>query len=479
MLIKSFCLTKGGVRGYNLIIKMGVYRHYAEQNTNTMKKLICLLIALITLFTLVACETGQNAEGCAHTLSDWVVTLEPSCEAPGSHYRRCTICAEIVVVEELERLPHADSDSNCACDGCNQPMHVFVEGTCQDCGKTQSQIYVFEDVDESEDVTTGDYIYLGQYPTTVVTDDGVKSAIEDAIQGYPTLENFKGWTDYGYYISQKKNTFAWYKDVNVEIDGVQRKFRGVYFIKYRPVYTAHGSDASATHQDDNGYFVNTPYWFEYEPIKWQVLSCEDGLAKLVCAQIIDSQTYNYTIDASFIEGKWYDTSNYMHSSIRSWLNDDFYHSAFNLEESLLINKTVVENGAASTNPYSNPKYFNKGKNPYACANTQDYVFLLSRSELTNPNYGFAEMNVADPARLRTGTDYAKAQGLYVYTGEKEIYYNTGHWWMRSAHHDYSSCVGLVNSDGDNDSSYLSGFAHKYYYTHNTNIGVVPAIVIGV
>lgn len=443
------------------------------------KKILCLIIIAATMLTLVACEDNPNAQGCAHTLADWEVVLEPTCAAEGTRLRKCTTCFATVVVEPIERLAHTDLDQNCLCDGCGQKTHSFVDSVCEFCGTKPSDIYVFEDVDGSTDISTGDYIYLGEYPSTLVTDTGLQKSLLSKTQGYPSLENFKGWTDYGYYVSQKQKTFMWYVDATLSLDGQVKKYRGVYFIEYRPVYTACGTSAETTHQDDNGYTLKTLYWFEYTPIKWKVLESQNGTAMLLSEQIIDSQTFNYTIEPRQIDGTWYYTSNYAQSSIRKWLNKDFYNLAFTLEESLILQTVTVDNSARSTNPYDNPTYFNNGKNPYASKNTQDKVFMLSRSQATNPSYGFGAMQEADQARLKTGTDYAKAQGLYVYMGDNKAYYGTSHWWLRSAHHDYSSCVALVNSEETKNGGYLAGIADKYYYTHNTNIGVVPAIVIGV
>ena len=78
------------------------------------------------MLTLVACEDDPNAQGCAHTLADWEVVLEPTCAAEGTRLRKCTTCFATVVVEPIERLAHTDLDQNCLCDGCNQKTHSFV-----------------------------------------------------------------------------------------------------------------------------------------------------------------------------------------------------------------------------------------------------------------------------------------------------------------------------------------------------------------
>ena len=68
----------------------------------------------------------------------------------------------------------------------------------------------------------------------------------------------------------------------------------------------------------------------------------------------------------------------------------------------LILTTTVDNSAASTG---------KSKNPYACENTDDKIFLLSLTEASNPEYGFnSTITAEDVARVMSISDYALAHG---------------------------------------------------------------------
>ena len=115
----------------------------------------------------------------------------------------------------------------------------------------------------------GKTVYFGSYPTTQVADNSVIASLS-AIVGDPSDSD--NWTSYGYYISGEVQDFMRYADV--EYNSV--KYRGIYFTSYRPYYTTIESSEQRSYQDENGYTVNTTYWFAYETLSWKVLSKSDG-----------------------------------------------------------------------------------------------------------------------------------------------------------------------------------------------------------
>jgi hypothetical protein len=279
----------------------------------------------------------------------------------------------------------------------------------------------------------------------------------------PTSSNSQAWTSYGYYIESSVKNFMWY--IDVEQGG--EKYRGVYFTSYRPNSATLSS--SYTYQDDNGYTTSTVYWFKYEPISWTILSEDiaNGTALILCDMIIDSQAYKDVYNYDSNTGEYYNTStgvpsgtyanNYAESTIRKWLNETFYNTAFSELQKQIILTTTVDNSVASTR-YSS--------NKYACKNTQDKIFLLSAQEVTNTEYGFASStSTYDTARRKKTTDYAQAQGAYTSTSTD--YAGNGWWWLRSPGSDYSDGARDVSYDG-----YLS--SNDVY---GTNGGVVPALQI--
>ena len=310
----------------------------------------------------------------------------------------------------------------------------------------------------------GNYLLFGSYPQTKVTDSALATALDTAAGTLPTSSNSQDWTSYGYYISGSVSNYMWY--IDLEYSG--EKYRGVYFTSYRPKDTTYySSSADDSNQDENGYSTSTVYWFKYEPIKWRILSEADGEALILCESIIDSQEYYNRTSNRTINGQTVYANNYAESNIRKWLNDTFYNTAFtNLQKQLIV-LTTVDNSARSTNPNNSATAFNSGTNTYACANTQDYIFLLSEQEVTNSDYGFnSSYSNYDTARQKKNTDYAKSQG--VWTNTSSGYVGNGHWWLRSPIYNLSYSARGVKSRGDADRN--GGVIDAY-------IGVVPALKI--
>jgi len=96
-----------------------------------------------------------------------------------------------------------------------------------------------------------------------------------------------------------------------------------------------------------------------EPIEWEVLDVQDGKALLFSRYALDCQPYN----VEFQETTWETCT------LRTWLNEDFFGSAFDDLESELVVETVIVND-------DHPYYETEGGN-----NTNDRVFLLSLEEI--------------------------------------------------------------------------------------------------
>jgi len=236
----------------------------------------------------------------------------------------------------------------------------------------------------------------------------------------------------------------WYIDITNATD----EYRGVYFTSYRPNQTTIESSTSNSNQDDNGYNTSSVYWFKYEPITWRVLDVVSGNAFLMANLVLDSQDYYYSTSNRTIGEATVYPNNYKESHIRSWLNDNFYNTAFTTEEKTRIQTTNVDNSFASTG-YSS--------NEYECANTSDKVFLLSYVEATSETYG-----LSTTSRQLQPSAYAQSQGDYTDTSNGNSY-----WWLRSPSRSDASRARGAGSDGSfND-----------YKVYSTNRGVVPALWI--
>ena len=313
--------------------------------------------------------------------------------------------------------------------------------------------------------SVGDTIYYGTYPQTDVT--ASLGSVLDSQSGT--------WKSYGYYSGtgniddgqMTASDYMRYKDVTYN----GAKYRGVTFDTYRPYYTGYQTSTSAsTYQDDNGYTYGNVYWFKYEPLEWRVLDLSTGL--VMCETIIDSQPYNNYIISSGTDShgytalwgnssKTYYANDYAKSSIRQWLNNDFFNTAFSDEQKLNIKTTTLNNDGFFTL---------KGKTGYEdydSASTNDKIFLLSYDEMLNSSYGFStSYSTNDSARLAKGSDYAKCQGLYVYKSSNSSYDGCSYWRLRSPGYDSGHTFHVNVNAAVDIGGYLTNSAHS---------GVRPAL----
>ena len=304
-----------------------------------------------------------------------------------------------------------------------------------------------EAADSDNDHEVGDIINFGSYPQSRVTNSDLLKTLNETDSEWKSYGYYTGNGNYGSMVS---SDYMKYRDVSV--DGA--KYRAVRFTKYRKYWTEIQADTSSSesNQSDNGYYINTTYWFKYEPISWRVLDPVDGL--VVSEKILDSQAYNNYISSSFNDQYWgnsghtYYASNYSKSSIRKWLNDDFFNTAFSDLQKNSIKQTYLENKSTESSDYDSP-------------DSNDKIFLLSYWDTINTSYGFSsDGTVNNKARRAKGSPYAKAQGLEV----DETGYSW--WWLRSPSDEtLSNCVesdGCSNNDED---------------VNETGYGVRPAMCI--
>ena len=287
----------------------------------------------------------------------------------------------------------------------------------------------------------GDIILFGNYPQTKVSET---TTLKNAA-------NAATWNSYGYYIGTDSNDAdmaktAFMKYADFVSGGV--KYRAVRFSNYRPLCTSWSSNADNSRQYDNGYFINTTYYFKYEPLEWRVLDPSTGL--VLCEALIDAQAFQNLVRLGSGNTYYFGSSsltyanNYASSSIRDWLNEEFYNTAFNAAQKSKIESVLISN-----------KAFSDEYSKYNSAWTENPIFLLSYSEAQNSSYGLS----SESARKAKGTDYAKCQGL-MYRRDTGF----SRWWLRTAG-DYSNGVCNVESGG---AFYIGGSANFNDY------GVRPA-----
>ena len=294
----------------------------------------------------------------------------------------------------------------------------------------------------------GDVVEFGAYPQTQADETPALAAAAESA----------AWKSYSYYSMPEGGTIDngdmtagdWMQYADFVCDAV--KYRAVKFTAYRPSATMMRQGlAGNSWQDNAGYAENTTYYFKYEPLQWRILDPATGL--VLCDQCIDAQPYQNLVRNS-VDGKFYIgdsytyASDYEKSSIRAWLNEDFYNTAFTDAQKQSIQAAALNNDAYQQHPY-----MNLNSKP-----TTDKIFLLSYTQAGDSAYGFAEK--AD--RVAVCTDYAKCQGIIMYSGTDASF----RWWLRSPG-SFCGDACIVELDGS-----LSGGGRVYA----TGGGVRPACV---
>lgn len=172
-----------------------------------------------------------------------------------------------------------------------------------------------------------------------------------------------------------------------------------------------------------------------EAIEWLVLDVQGDKALVISKYALDAQPYNKT-DENITWEK---------CTLRSWLNNDFYNSAFTSSEKNKIRTTTVV-------AEDNLVYGTEAGN-----NTQDKIFLLSISE-SNKYFSSNKERMCKP------TAYAKYRGPWTNSN------GNCWWWLRSP--------GYFQDDAaDVD---IDGVVREFgYFVHESGGAVRPAMWISI
>ncbi len=185
-------------------------------------------------------------------------------------------------------------------------------------------------------------------------------------------------------------------------------------VKYRRI--------SKDNVENTEYFGNDDFrYFKWEKIRWRVLKNNGETLFVMADKGIDCKAYNNVNESVDWE----------HCTIRGWLNNDFYNTAFDSIEQKAIIPHEVENRPVPG------KYMKDGGN-----NTIDKIYLLSIPELRFPAYGLWDdrmdwgHNKRDKKinRRIKASDYTHARGAWVCTDTRvagRACKNNCRWWLRS------------------------------------------------
>ncbi|MBR2732031.1 MAG: hypothetical protein IKD72_08630, partial [Clostridia bacterium] len=328
---------------------------------------------------------------------------------------------------------------------------------CRNCGSSYTTVM------PKTLYNVGEIVTYGSYPQSRVTDD----ALIDALAGQSLT-----WKSYGYFSGDGStdegiingnlapDRYMWYADLNY---GGER-YRAVTFSKYRPIATGAVAATVGTYsmQDNNGYGLNHVYWFKYDPIQWRVLDPTRGL--VVSETVLDAQAYNnyviYFLLCFFNDPDYEHFANdYVNSSIRYWLNHDFYNTAFTDEQKANVLDTTIHNLSYET-------LCGEAKGtPYDGETVTDKVFLLAYDDVVNnADYQFSSAQGASATRRASATDYARSQGVAVAGNGSSV------WYLRTAT-EWSAFTCLVGYEGD---LHITD-DDKAMFVGATAVGIRPAL----
>ena len=335
-----------------------------------------------------------------NTFTSWTTAEEATCSKNGVNSRSCSVCG-YTEEKSISMKTHVyaeewSMDENyhwlkCQNDACTSVAGKGIhEMVNGSCKICGCKKYTRK----------GDYIYFGEYPQSI-------------------------WVS-GSSITSTKDSRGYYLGTD-----------GSYYAKVAATPYATGYKFSSGET-----ISHAVYYFKVEPIRWRILYEDGEKALIVCDSIIDAMPF----------GK--KGNSYAYSTVRYWLNSDFYSIAFTDIQRKLICATLLDNsdnlkGSDSEEPFS--------------ASTNDQIFLLSCTEVCKAEYGFAPAGTDDAARRLLTSDFARAKGVYMMT--ESGYYGVGTWWLRS----YGFTSSQVCRVGP---GYVGGSEPNYQAG-----GVVPALWI--
>ena len=130
-----------------------------------------------------------------------------------------------------------------------------------------------------------------------------------------------------------------------------------------------------------------------EPIEWIVIKTEKDKAYVTSKYILEQKEYGTTNGTQEIQNQW------SNSTLRTWLNNEFFENVFSADEKLRILPTVTSQRDSAS----------------------DYVFCITREEMLEYDLGVAET-----------TAYARANGVYGLYQAVDGYGLEGFYWLRMA-----------------------------------------------
>ncbi len=188
-----------------------------------------------------------------------------------------------------------------------------------------------------------------------------------------------------------------------------------------------------------------------EPIDWIVIADADDRLLLLSEKVLDQRVFNDNYNATSWET----------SSVRKWLNEDFFNAAFNDEEKTIIEDYVTVLGDVSA----------------GTAEVTDKVFLLSREEAEayigaeEGSEGNRLCSPVTPHAINAGVWYITEEYYSLFGFKDKGFSNEmigcGNWWLRSNGKDETRIMdvgasGIIRTTGHEAASKQDGVRPAIY-----------------
>ena len=280
----------------------------------------------------------------------------------------------------------------------------------------------------------GQYVTLGSYPANKVTDETLLASLTSELEITAPTAAGNGWKAYTHWFgwdSSKSKAVAkkdaLYQDIMFE--GAQ--YRAVYFNSELPKNCSQSYSESNQYQQTNGYNKGTLYFFDYQPIKWQIVEETENYYTLVSLKVLDGVCFTHDGAAGYAGD---------YNDLRLFTEGSFYSWAFNESEKQLFTNVTFKNNKESGN-VNDSKDLTKP------------ITIPCKTDLETTFYKTADV------RKKVTTDYAKMNGVQVNAAGQ------AYWWTRSRDTNNPWRVG----HGGNFDALASGYF--------SSAGIAPQIYI--
>lgn len=310
------------------------------------------------------------------------------------------------------------------------------ESTSNYISSTSSELSISLNSSSSE-VSTSSSSISSSLCSSIVSSSTISSAISSSTSSNDDIENIPGvvpylsmdkkTVQYGFYPQSYVNDEKLISSLNELNESVNNWYfyDGSYYVK--EIANVYKGD-SYSFNDKNSIINGAEYWFKCEPITWDVLCNKNGNYTLVSSLLLDVGAYYSNYENRIINGKNIYANNYENSDVRTWINNEFFNSAFRLNNKNIVN-TIINNN-------------------------EDKIYLLSYQDYTNEDYGFCiDSNISKTREVQV-TDYVKVKGAWCNKDK-----NTSSYWTRTPSSEYSYAAWNVNSGGKLSEYAVDGIDH--------------------